>query len=268
MMKARILGWAFLLLALSGALAAQERKELRLDVAGEIGIDPQGAVFDYRIETILPPEMKVLVEKAVRQWTFEPVLREGQPVHAKSKLRLTLAAVPVEKGYQLRVEDIRFFGTRQPLKMVPPRYPMGAMEAGVGADILVAVRIGVDGTVQDAFAAQSRLINAGNSEKRNRKWEKLFEQPTLDAVKDWKFQAADLAAGDAAETTLLVPVSFRMEGMPSFEHGWREGPSTAKTIPWLPTERQKYDASGLKEGESIALDSPVRMKASVVGTTL
>lgn len=71
-------GFLFLLLALPGLLFAQD-KELRLDVAGEIGIDPQGAVYDYNIGTILTPELKALVGKAVQQWKFEPVMCDGKP---------------------------------------------------------------------------------------------------------------------------------------------------------------------------------------------
>lgn len=36
----------------------------------------------------------------------------------------------------------------------------------------------------------------------------------------------------------------------------------------LLSERQKYDAKGLKQGESIALDNPLKFKQEVVGTTL
>lgn len=257
----------FLLLALPGLLFAQD-KELRLDVAGEIGIDPQGAVYDYSIGTILTPELKALVGKAVQKWKFEPVMRDGKAVHAKSGMRLILAAVPVATGYQMRIENIRFLGTRQVQRMVPPRYPMNPMRAGVGAVVLVAVRVGENGDVLDVAAAQSRLIGARGSEKSVDSVRKVFEKSSLDAAKHWKYLPADVAAGDAPETTLLVPVEYRLEGMFVDQNGWQEGPSAAKPIPWLSAEQQKYDAKGLKQGESIALDSPLKFKQEVVGTTL
>lgn len=256
----------FLLLAFPGVLMAQD-KELRLDVAGEIAIDHQGAVYDYKINTILTPELKDLVANAVRQWKFEPVTRDGKPVYAKSGMHLTLAALPVADGYQMRVENVRFLGNRQSQTMVPPRYPMNAMKADVGAMVLVAMRVGANGEVLDAAVAQTRLLGMEGSEKAANKWRKLFEEASIDAARHWKFQPADLASGDSPETTLIVPVTYQLEGM-AVSQGWREGPSAAKPIPWLPAEKQKYDASGLKQGESIVLDNPVRITTSVVGTTL
>lgn len=257
----------FLLLVLPGLLFAQD-KELRLDVAGEIGIDPQGAVYDYNIGTILTPELKALVGKAVQQWKFEPVMRDGKAVHAKSGMRLILAAVPVASGYQMRIENVRFLGTRQVRRMEPPRYPMDPLKAGVGAVILVAVRVGENGDVLDVAPAQTRLIGATRSEKSAENMRKVFEKSSLEAAKRWKYHPADVAAGDAPETTLLVPVEYRLEGMFADQNGWQEGPSAAKPIPWLPADKQRYDAKGLKQGESIALDNPLKFKQEVVGTTL
>lgn len=255
-----------LLLALPGLLHAQG-KELRLDVAGEIGIDHQGAVFDYKINTILTPELKAVVDKAVRQWKFEPVMRDGRPVYAKSGMQLTLAALPMANGYQMRIENVRFVGSRKHRTQTPPRYPRSAQQASVGATVLLALRIDAKGDVLEVVPAQSRLVGATGSEKSINKLRALFEQSSLDVATHWKYEPADLAAGDAPETTLIVPVEYKLEGMTVTE-GWRQGPSAAKPIPWLPSDKQNYDASGLKQGESIALDNPLHLKTDVIGTML
>jgi TonB family protein len=260
-------GFLFLLLALPGLVLAQG-KELRLDVAGEIGIDPQGAVYDYDIGTILTPELKALVGKNVRQWKFEPVVRDGKAVHAKSGMRMILAAVPVDGGYRMRIENVRFVGNRRPQAMVPPRYPVDMVKAGIGATVLVAVRVGANGDVLDAAPAQSRLIGARGSKKAVESGLRSFEKSAVAAAKRWKYRPADIAAGDSPETTLIVPVEYRLEDMYADQGGWREGPSAAKPIPWLPAENQKYDARGLKQGESLSLDAPFRFKQDVVGTAL
>lgn len=259
--------WLFLLLALSGLLMAQERQELRLDVAGEIGIDQEGAVYDYSISSIVTPELKALIDKAVRQWKFEPVVRNGEPVYAKTGMRMILAALPVATGYQLRIENLRFLGTRRALRTEPPKYPMDAVRRGVGATVLVAVRVGADGKVLDAAAAQSRLYGSAGNEKNESRFTALFEKASVDAAKRWAYQTADIAAGEAPETTLIVPIEYRLDGM-AVSEGWREGASTAKPIPWLRSDQQRYDARGLKQGESIALGEPIRMKTDVVGSTL
>lgn len=260
-------GFLLLLLALPGLVLAQG-KELRMDVAGEIGIDPQGAVYDYDIGTILTPELKALVGKNVQQWKFEPVVRDGKAVHAKSGKRMILAAVPVDGGYRMRIENVRFVGNRQARTMVAPRYPVDMMRAGVGATVLVAVRVGANGDVLAVAPAQSRLIGAKGSERAVESRLKIFERSAADAARHWKFHPADVAAGDSPEATLIVPVEYKLEGMYVDQGGWREGPSAAKPIPWLPTENQKYDARGLKQGEIIALDNQLRIKTDIVGTML
>lgn len=259
--------WLFLLLIVPGLLAAQDRQELRLDVAGEIGIDRQGAVYDYNISSILTQELKAVVDKAVRQWTFEPVLRDGKPVYAKSGMRMTLAALPVANGYQLRIENLRFLGQRRTKKMDPPRYPSDAMRAGVSAMVLVALRIAPDGEVLDAAPAQTRLLGP-KGEKNDQRMAGSFEKVSIDAAKRWRFQPADAAAGDAeGETTLIVPIEYTLQGM-AFGEGWREGGSPAKPIPWLPSDKQHYDAAGLKQGESLAVGGSFKLKENVVGKTL
>jgi TonB family protein len=259
--------WLFALLAVPGLLMAQDRQELRLDVAGEIGIDRQGEVYDYTINSILTPELKALVDKTVRQWKFEPVLRNGEPVYAKTGMRMILAALPVAAGYQMRIENLRFVGARKPESMEPPRYPREAMLRDVGGTVLVAVRVGADGKVLDAVAAQSQLYGKGGKTNSDGKLASMLEQASVDAAKRWKYQVADAAAGDAPETTLIVPIEYRVNQTVT-SAGWREGASTAKPIPWLPSDKQHYDAAGLKQGESMAVDNGFKLKENVVGKTL
>lgn len=257
----------WLLLALPGASMAQG-KVLHLDVGGEIAIDREGAVYDYKINTILTPEVTQVVDRSVRQWKFEPVLHDGKAVYAKSGMQLTLTALPVGAGYQLRVDSVRFTGNRAKKIMVPPSYPISANKAGVGAVVLVALRIAENGEVLDAVASQTRLVGADGSEKVMNRWRKLFESNSVDAAKQWQFQAADTEAGESGELTMLVPISYSVGGPMVSTAGWRSDSTTTNPIPWLSANKQKYDASGLKEGEALALDNPVKLKTNVVGTTL
>lgn len=263
-----------LLLAAASSTQAQgmqaKNREVRLDVSGEIGIDPQGAVYDYQIRTILTPEVRQLVDRAVRQWTFEPVVRDGKPVHAKSGMHLTLAALPVDQGYQLRIDGVRFLGGRPVEKMVPPKYPRDATRVGVNATVLVAVHVDATGKVLDAVASRSALVGARATERVAEAWRKRFEASSVAAAKKWQFRPADLAAGDAPEITIIVPITYRMADAPdSMLEGWRAelaGPS--HPIPWLSVDKQQFDANGLKEGQSLALDNPMKLQTAVVGKTL
>lgn len=260
-------GLLFLLLALPGLVLAQG-KNLTLDVKGEVAIDPQGVVYDYRIDTMLTPEVKQLVDRSVRKWTFEPVVRNGMPVHAKSNMYLILAAAHVEQGYQLRVEKVRFGGSRKPKTMMPPRYPREAQLASLSATVLVALRIDEKGNVMDAAAAQSSLDGVRGNDKVIEKWRKRFDTVAVEAARQWKFEPADMASGEAGDTTQLVPISFRIGENP-ISDGWRYAEAgSARPIPWLPSDKQQYDASGLKSGESIALDNTFRLKTDIVGKAL
>lgn len=243
--------------------------ELRMPVQGEIGIDPQGNVFDYTISTLLTPGVKQLVDRSVRQWKFEPVVRNGKPGYAKSRMDLTLIAHKMDAGYQLQVEHVRFTGSRAAVSMVPPRYPRDAAIQGIGADVLVAVRIDREGEVLDVVAVQSALPNTRGSERVLDKWRKLFEVASIDAAKRWRFKPADPMLEEEGETTIVVPVDFRMGDAAGRPTGWRyESAGSARPIPWLEPAQQTFDATGLKQGEALALDFSMKLKTSVVGTTL
>lgn len=260
-----IWGIALWLLAI---VAQAQTAELRMPVEGEIGIDPAGAVFDYRIDSELTPQVKALVERSVRQWKFEPVLRDGVAVPAKARIHLTLIAHPVAGGFQLKVEEARFSGYRKTASMNPPRYPVEAARAGVSGDVLVAVRVDARGKVMDAAAVQNSWPYKRISESAMRYWGKVLEKASVDAARKWTFEPADSTQAESADTTLLVPVSFRVDA-PLATEGWRqESAGPARPIPWLDSTQQTFDATGLKEGEVLALDYSVKLKTPVVGTAL
>lgn len=258
----------FLLLVL-GVFQAQAA-DLRMEVSGEIGIDGQGKVFDYVIKTIVTPELKQLIDRSVRSWQFEPVLHGGKPGYAKADMKLTLLAKKVDAGYQLQVERVRFTGSRGAVAMPPPRYPMESARAGVMGSVLVALRVDAEGKVRDAVAVQTSLPYRNLSQKKIEALGKPFEKASIDAAKKWRFEAADPERGDAAETTLVVPVDFWLDDAPGpVREGWHVEPnSIVRPIPWLAADRQQFDTDGLKQGEALALDSPVKLKTEVAGHSL
>ena len=257
-------------LALFSASAVAEDKPLRMEVMGEIAIDHAGAVYDYKINTLLTPEVKQLVERVVRQWKFEPVVRDGKPVYARSNMHLTLLATPVEAGYRLQVEDVRFLGNRSMKTAVPPRYPREATRSSIGAIVLVAARVDADGKALDAAAARSALVGVRGSDRVAEKGRQRFEASCVEAMKQWTFQPADLAAGGPPETTIIVPIVFQTADAGPIDRVWRANDLVGPPhpIPWLPPAQQAFDAEGLREGQMLALDSPVKLRTNIEGTTL
>ena len=262
----RLWGLALWMLAVS---APAQDAQLRLPVNGEIGVDPNGAVFDYRIDTVLTPEVKALVERSVRQWKFEPVLRDGKATHAKARIHLTLIAREMSEGFQLQVENVRFSGYRDALSMKPPRYPKQAAINGVGGDVLVAVRVDAAGKVIDAVAVQTSWPYKKVAAKAAEKWGTLLETASVEAARGWTFEPVDAALHEQGDTTLIVPISYRMNLDRPPREGWHyESAGPTRPIPWLDPARQAFDASGLRDGETLALDYSMKLKTPVVGTLL
>lgn len=258
-----------LLLFAIGMLQARAA-DLRMDVSGEIGIDGQGKVFDYVIKTIVTPEVKQLVDSSVRGWQFEPVVNDGKPTFAKANMILTLLARKVDAGYQLHVERVRFTGNREAVSMTPPRYPMGSARAGLMGNVLLALRIDAAGKVLDAVAVQTSLPYRNLSQKKIEAFGRPFEEAAIEAAKKWTFEPANLEWGDAPEATLIMPVDYCLgDCVAPSRDGWRVEPnSVVRPIPWLAADKQQFDAAGLKRGESLALDSQVKLKTDVVGRSL
>lgn len=262
--------WLVLLSAFLIAPLHAQDKPLRLGVFGDITIDEQGNVIDHQLETQVSEAVRGVVDRAVRKWKFEPVLRDGVPVRARTGMDLELVAEPVAQGLQLRIDQIDFGARRSARKMLPPRYPDAASRVGIEADILLAVRIDAAGKVTDLFAVQTVLRDGGKVLLDNR-WQRAFESTTLAAAKAWRFEPATPDMGETADETVIVPVGFMLEGAsPLAMSGWHPDEASArKLIPWLPASEQDYDPTGLKDGEAMALGaSPVKLKSPVVGTTL
>lgn len=248
-----------ILMLLSSALHAQD-KPLRLKVFGDITIDEGGNVASHKIETPVSKTVQSLIERTVKKWKFEPVLREGSPVYAKSGMKLEVVAIPVEGGLQLRVDKASFRAGRRARRMTPPQYPTAEHNRGFSAEILLAVRVDGAGDVRDTFVAQSMLKSGGESVSNSRA-NRNFEKAALVAAKTWKFEPADLSMGEEADATLIVPVEFMREYSALAASGCKPGEAGAKRlIPWMPASEQDYDPTGLKTGEMLSLgSSPVKL---------
>lgn len=112
--------WTWFLALCLAATAASAGDTLRLSVSGAITVAPDGTVRNQVLANGLPPAVESLVSGAIAKWEFEPVVRNGVPSHTRSLVHMTLLATEVSGGYQLRVEDVRFSGYRQPASRESP----------------------------------------------------------------------------------------------------------------------------------------------------
>jgi hypothetical protein len=310
-----------LLLASSGALAQQQvatpdagEALLTMRIDGDVTVDPQGKVSGYHIDTEVQSELKVLLEKAIPTWSFVPVVLDGNPVAVKSGMRITLAGKSVEGGYRISIDNVSFHEpereharAQQPHagqpdvrrltpqvtlsvkeRKVSPRFPRYAAN-GI---VVVYVRAGLDGSVEDAIATQSALINAEGEPALLAQARKEMEDNAVAAIREWKLDvdahgktpdARDLTGAITVEYVWGAPAPNRPRSLfgptvrgsrptESVSGKWRNelrGPM--RKIPWLPDARLAEQIGVSDAGDGIPmvpLASPLQLRDGAIGKTL
>ena len=252
MLRTMVLATA--MLAATGVAAASKvqiaegASVVTLRIDGELTIDPAGQVRDYKIRTKLDPKIQALVAKAVPAWRFKPVLVDGQPVNARTPMRITLAAAETRGGYEVRVDNVVFTPQSKedyeaeraskkaldeqgktlteaddpsPLgqavditssKLTPPGYPKGLAIAGVEGIVLLNLRLNPDGTVAEVFASQSSLLNVKGRPELLDRARVMLEKSASSVAAKWTFkvQAKDPAALKPGDLTVRVPVAYTL----------------------------------------------------------
>ena len=264
-------------------VASERLITMRLE--GRLTVDAEGRVRDYHIRSKMPAPVKALLDKAIPNWRFEPVLVEGKPVVAESPMRLLVAGVEEGDKVRLRIDNVLFrANTREefaaqraewaahdvhivPAKLPPPSYPQKLEDAGAEGIVLLALRLTADGRVAESWVMQSSLLNAtGRSVdlERNRA---RFERSALAAAEAWRFEvkAKDGAALTAKAMTLAVPVEFTFRNVKegsSFAGTWRRefrGPN--RPVPWLAgDDGETIGASDLGNGEMLTGTPRLRLR--------
>lgn len=266
---------------------------MTMRVDGEITIAQDGGVLDYRITTPIKPEMQQLLNKAVRKWTFHPVLVDGKSVIAKNNMRITLAAREAGSGYAVSVDNVTFrrmsseskAGQDKPSvekeaaiitakSMKPGGYPTGLMWAGVEGAVLLDIRVSPQGNVDDIVAVQSSLYNVRGRPDVLEDARKLLEDSAIAAAKRWKFNVT-LTKPDvtAADMTVSVPYRYVTRGSTRREDAgqWRvELRSEKAIVPWLLDTRTAQDigVSDLDSDDVMPLASALQAPDGVIGKTL
>lgn len=246
--------------------------EYGLSAAGTIEIGPDGLVRDYKLDSKLDPKIAELVDSNVRQWKFEPILVDNRPVIARTKLRLELTAVPVEQGYAVKVANIWFGEPERAHKMKPPRYPMSAMQANLGAKVILMLKPDDNGNVLEVHPYQTSLGARTRSEKIADQWRKQFESSAVAAAKGWKFDLSEKVNGKAVETIVSVPVEYSMAPRPN-RSGWAAytpGPLRPYPRSWADSSDEAVAAglAAMKDGDMLSLKSRFKLKDEVVGKML
>lgn len=257
-----IVAAVFLLAA--GLAPAKDDPVLELAAVGMLEVGPDGSVHDYTLESDLDPAVASLVDRTVRSWRFEPVLVDGDPVIAVTRMRLDLEAVPAGESFVLRVADVSL-GAPDPADMPLPPFPPSALGERVGAKVTLLVQVDADGRVQQVHVEQVSMTRRMG--KRGEFLRQRFADVSREAALGWTFGAAELIDGERVAARYRVPVTFA----PGSGSDWAERqdyiPGPYHPAPWADLEDA---ATGglMAEGEAGRLDSRVKLRDEVVGSTL
>lgn len=259
---------------------------MTMQIDSQISLDEKGALVAFKIETGVPDVLRQKLERMVGAWRFTPTPSpDGIARPVVSPMRMTLAATKVGEGYRVKVDNVIFPKKTTPVngestagisarKLFPPRYPIGLDRKGVSAIVLVSIRVGADGRVEDAVSVQSMLLNTTGRDSGLAWALKEFEASSLVSARRWQFDVpASLAQADPAARTVNVPIHFISDSrnnpvMNPEAGGWRvEVRTPRREIPWLQAApgQQRIGVSDMARGDVVPAVGLVKLDTNVIG---
>jgi hypothetical protein len=264
-------GWLLLLALLASAMPAvaagpasvRKQIESSLLVEGEVDIELDGSVskvvFDR--EEKLPEGVVKFVRDSARQWKFEPVVVDGKAVQARAPMSVRVVAKKLDDGqYRIEIRSASFergYDEKSPgsvasIKMDPPRYPENAYRAGASGTVYLILKVGRDGSVQDAVAEQVNLRVVA-PEADMRMFRKIFATSALVAAQKWTFRPPT-EGENAADPywTVRVPVFYSLDPQSrevSYGRWLSYVPGPRERAPWVTDkDRAGFSPDALVEG--------------------
>lgn len=262
------------LLAATTTVVAKEpaRRVYDLRVVGDIEINPDGAVRDYRLSSELPAAVAEPVDRSVRKWRFEPVVVDGRAVIARTRLNMTLTVEPMGGNYQLRIAHVSFGDPlQQKSSLKPPQYPREAAMVGVGSKVILAVKLDAQGNVVAAHPYQTSLTHRASTNVASA-WRKRFEQASIQAAMDWKFDLTESIDGRPVDSIALIPIEY-MPPMPNgavdHENKWQAYvPGPINPLPWAEDGTGMAAVDPATDKDPRSMNSRFRLKGDAVGKLL
>lgn len=95
----------------AGPKSVRKQTEASMQVTGQIDIEADGSVSDYRIDhpEKLSPDLVSLLESTVDSWKFQPGLKGDRPVAVSTKASVRLIAKSADDGsYTVRIGGAAF----------------------------------------------------------------------------------------------------------------------------------------------------------------
>lgn len=243
-----------------GPGAVRKQVESSMVVNGEVQIDAEGKVETIRLDEPekLPEGIVIFVTGQVKEWTFEPVRVNGQAVPARSRMSLRVIGKRLDKdSISIGIRHANFLGNKpgdgeavSSVRMGPPRYPPSAARDRAQGSVYLVLKVGRDGTVEDAAVEQVNLRIVG-SERSMDNWRRQFAEASLGAARRWTFSPPDAGewAGEAY-WTVRVPVDYSMGPGSADRYGkWQTYvPGPRQAAPWAEDGDTAFSPDALDHG--------------------
>ncbi|MEN5425013.1 energy transducer TonB [Stenotrophomonas pennii] len=235
------------------ARAARAQTEGSMVLSGSIDIAPDGSVegFTLKNEDRIEPYIQDFLKQNVARWRFEPVLREGRAVAAKTPVNLRLVARRASgEGMDVVLSSANFRNFDPKAsdavaidRMPPPSFPRELMEMGGAGEVQLLLRVARDGTVDDVIAEQVNAYVAGSARAMQRMRD-VMARSAVTAARKWAFIAPTTGASvDDPFWTVRVPVRFFYGGNGDRYGKWQVYiPGPKHSAPWKVNDVAADDA--------------------------
>lgn len=245
-----------LLLAAGPAFAApveskpvsNKKMEASMVLEGEIEVDAQGLVQGYTLDKSekLTARLREFVDANIQRWRFEPTLVDGKPTAVRNSMGLLLILAAQDDGnFRIELRETNFHPVKAEagadtgvewLSTKPPVYPRQAAEAGVEADVYLALRIGRDGSVLDVAVEQVNMKSMTPVDDRSR-WRRIFAANASARAREWTFRPPSRGEDAGNESwTVRVPVNYMLGQENEYGVWVPYFPGARQPVPWLADE--------------------------------
>ncbi len=261
------IGTVLLLLACTalagGPREVRKQAEASMTLTGQIDIAPDGSVEAVTLDQQdrISEGVARFVHSSVMGWAFEPVVRDGRAVGARTPLLLRLVGKPLEDGGMRLSIGSASFSTYDPRsvtsvtrrKMTPPTYPSGMYERGVQGEVYLILKVGRDGNVVDAHVEQVNMTVVA-SEGQMQQFRRGLGNNALAAARKWQFNVpVEGPEADQPYWKVRVPVNYAITDHPESEGNaygkWRAYiPGPRERASWISDDEWENGSDALAQG--------------------
>lgn len=241
-----------LMLAGTSAIAANKIPDIaKTSVQWQMSLDAHGNVTALDLKSNTIDVVREKLEPAVRAWKFDPGTFNGEPAATETMLSVQISLLPSADGEStsIRFDDVRTGGYVSG-NITPPRFGRAEAQKLIrnGGFARLIFEVGYDnaGKLQTVAVLPSSTVEKGNLVKN-----------AENALRKWTYEP-ERVAGVGVPGKLVVPICYYM-GVSE-----RDAERMGKNCEW----KKPGSEATVGQGQSLALDSRVRLKTDVIGRTL